>query len=153
MADGHGLRDHLRDVPWKDIFKLSDSAAAKEFCEWVQVGKDVYIPHLKYQVKPRSSPSFSQACAAAIVHRNQFFCLCQPNKSSKSKAKFRQASNTCKRNLEAAKFAYATKTKAFITSQKLGFKNFWRIANSVVNKAKSAIPTVSQWPIGVVFCT
>ena len=27
-ADSDGLHDHLRDVPWKDIFKLSASAAA-----------------------------------------------------------------------------------------------------------------------------
>ena len=37
------------------VFKLSASAAASEFCEWVQVGIDVYIPHCKYQVKPHSS--------------------------------------------------------------------------------------------------
>ena len=43
-----GLRDHLRDVPWEDIFKLKASAAASEFCKWVQVGIDVYIPHRKY---------------------------------------------------------------------------------------------------------
>ena len=36
-ADGDGLRDHLRDVPWEDSFKLSASAAASEFCEWFQV--------------------------------------------------------------------------------------------------------------------
>ena len=34
------------------IFKLSACAAASQFCEWVQVGIDVYIPHRKYQVKP-----------------------------------------------------------------------------------------------------
>ena len=28
-----GLRDHLIDVPWEDIFKLSASAAAGKFCE------------------------------------------------------------------------------------------------------------------------
>ena len=27
-ADRDGLCDHLRDVPWEDIFKLSSSAAA-----------------------------------------------------------------------------------------------------------------------------
>ena len=32
-ADWEGLRDHLRDVPWEDIFKLSGSAAASEFCQ------------------------------------------------------------------------------------------------------------------------
>ena len=42
-----GLCDHLRDVPWKDIFKLSASAAASEFCVWTQVGLDVYILHRK----------------------------------------------------------------------------------------------------------
>ena len=46
-VDWHGLRDHLRDVPWEDIFELSASAAS-EFCEWVKVGIDVYIPHCKY---------------------------------------------------------------------------------------------------------
>ena len=50
------LHDHLRDVPWEDIFKLSASAAASEFCEWVQVGITVYIPYCKYQVKPHSFP-------------------------------------------------------------------------------------------------
>ena len=70
----------------------SASAAASEFCEWVQVGIDVYIPHRKYQVKPHSSPWFSAACAEAIVQRNHFFHLYQQNKSSESKVKFRQAS-------------------------------------------------------------
>ena len=118
-ADWDGLRDHLRDVPWEDIFKLSASTAASEFCEWVQVGIDVYIPHRKYQVKPHSSPWFSAACAAAIVHRNHFFRLYQQNKSSGSK--FRQASNRCKRVLQAAKLAYATKTKESITSPELSY--------------------------------
>ena len=57
-AEWDGLCNHLRDVTWEDIFKLSASAAASELCEWVQVGIDVYIPHRKYQVKPHSSPWF-----------------------------------------------------------------------------------------------
>ena len=69
-ADWDDPRDHLRDVAWENIFNLGASAAASEFCEWVQIGIDVYIPHRKYQVKPHSSPWFSAACAAAIVHRN-----------------------------------------------------------------------------------
>ena len=80
-ADWDDLCDLLRDVQWQNIFKLSASAAASEFCEWVQVGIDVYIPHRKYQVKPHSSPWFSAACAAAIAHRNHFFRLYQKNKS------------------------------------------------------------------------
>ena len=136
----------MRDVPWEDIFKLSASAAASEFCEWVQVGIDVYIPHRKYQIKPHSSPWFSAACAAAIVHRNHFFCLYQSEKSSDSKVKFRLASNRCKRVPEAAKLAYANKTKESITSQKLGSRDFWRIAKSVFNKGKFAIPPLFNRP-------
>ena len=101
----------MKDVPWEDIVKLSASAAASEFCECVQVGTDVYIPHRKYQVQPRSSPWFSAACAAAIVHRNHSFRLYPREKSSDPKVKFRQASNRCKRVLEAAKLVYANKTK------------------------------------------
>ena len=40
-ADWVGLHDHLRDVPWEDIFKFNASAAASGFCEWVLVGIDV----------------------------------------------------------------------------------------------------------------
>ena len=58
-----------------------------------------------------------------------------------SKLKFRQASgNHCKRVLEAAKLAYANKARESVTSLKLGFRDFWRIANSALNKCKSAIP-------------
>ena len=69
----------------------------------------------------------------------------QQNKSSESKVKFRQA-NCCKRVLEAAKLAYATETKEYITSQKLGSQDFWQIANSVLNKSKPAIPPLFNSP-------
>ena len=54
-TDWDGLCDHLRDVPWEDIFKLSASAAASEFCEWFRL-ELMYISLIeKYQVKPHSS--------------------------------------------------------------------------------------------------
>ena len=90
-ADWDSLCDNLRDVPWKDIFKLT--SAASEFFEWVQVGIDVYIPHCDYQVRPHLSLWFSAACVAATVHGNYFFCLYQQNKSFESEVKFRQASH------------------------------------------------------------
>ena len=83
-ADWDGLCDHLRDVPWEDIFKLGASAAASKFCEWIQVGIYVITPVCKYQAKPHSSSWFSAARATAIVRRNHFFRLYQQNKSSES---------------------------------------------------------------------
>ena len=38
------------------------------------------------------------------------------------------------------------KTKEFITSQKLGSRDFWQIANSVLNKGKSVIPPLFNSP-------
>ena len=104
----------MKDVPRQNIFKLSASAAASVFFEWVQVGID--------------------------------FCLYQKGKSSESKVNFRQVSNHCKRVLQAAKLVYANKTKEPITSQKLGSWDFWEIANSVLNKGKSAIPPLFKGP-------
>ena len=114
---------HLRDVLWEDIFKLSASAAAGEFCEWVWVGTDLYISHRKYQVKPHSPPWFSASCAAAIVHKNHYFRLHQKDKSD-SKVKFRGASNCCKRVLKAAKLAYAKKQKSPLLLRNLALVTF-----------------------------
>ena len=79
-------------------------------------------------------------------NRNHFFRFYQKNKYSDSKVKFRQTNNCCKRVLEVAKLACANKTKESITSQKLGSRDFWRIANSVLNKDKYAIPPLFSGP-------
>ena len=78
-----------------------------------------------YQVKPRSSPWFSAACATAVVHRNLFFFFCTNRINLLS---IKQSSDRLvivpKRVLEAAKLAHANKTKESITSQKLGSPDF-----------------------------
>ena len=56
----------------KEIFRLSASAAATEFCEWVQVGIDVYIPLHKYQAKPHLSSWFS-----AAIFQQLFYSMAQ----------------------------------------------------------------------------
>ena len=109
----------------EDIFKLGASADASEFCEWVQVWIDIYVPHKKYQFQPHSSPWLLAACAVAIVYRNHFFRFYQKDKSFDSKVKFGQDSNRYKKVLEVAKLAYANKTIESITFQKLGSRYFW----------------------------
>ena len=66
------LCDHLRDVPWQNIFKLNASAAASELCKWFQVEIGPYIPHCMYQVL---------SLIISIVLENLFH-LNQQNKSS-----------------------------------------------------------------------
>ena len=70
----------------------------------------------------------------------------EKDKSCASRVNFRQASNRCKRVLEAAKPPYANKNKEFITSQKFGSCDSWQIANSVLKKGKSAIPPLFNRP-------
>ena len=42
-ADWDSLRDHLRDVPWEDIFKFSTSAAASDFVREFRWNWYIYI--------------------------------------------------------------------------------------------------------------
>ena len=51
----------------------------------------------------------------------------QQNKSSESKVKFKQASNRCKMVLEAAKLAYATKTKELSIPRNLALGTFGKL--------------------------
>ena len=74
-----------------------------------------------------------------------FFPFLPTELSFESKVKFRQASNHCKMVLKVAKHAYANKRNS-ITSQKLGFWDFWRINNSVLNKGKSVVPLLFTGP-------
>ena len=87
---------------------------------------------------------FSCLCYCHSSKKSLFSCVLE-RKTSDSKVKLRQASNRCKRVLEAVKLAYANNTKS-ITSEKLGSRDFWRIANSVLDKDKSAIPPLFNAP-------
>ena len=111
------------DDPWEVIFKLGASAAASEFCDWVQIEIDVYIPHRKYQVKPHSYPRFSAACAAAIVYRNQFFRLYQQNESSESKLSSDRLEIVSEEFLKLPNLYMLIKQKSII-SQKLDSQDF-----------------------------
>ena len=58
-ANWNGLDKHLREFSCEDILKLGASAVTSKFCEWLQIGIDVYIiPHRKDQAMPHSSPRF-----------------------------------------------------------------------------------------------
>ena len=111
------------DGPSEVIFKLGASAAASEFCDWVQIEIDVYIPHCKYQVKPHSYPRFSAACAAAIVYRNQFFRLYQQNESSESKLSSDRLEIVSEEFLKLPNLYMLIKQKSII-SQKLDSQDF-----------------------------
>ena len=86
---------------------------------------------------------FLAACAADIVHRNHFFRLYQQNKSSESKVKFRQASNHCKRILEAAKLAYANKQKSPSLPRNLALGTFGKLPIVFSKKVNLLYPLYS----------
>ena len=138
----------MRDVSWEDIFGLGASAAAIEFCEWVQVEIYVYIPHQKYQVKPQSSLWFSAACAAAILHRNHSFRLYQQSKSSESSDRLVMVIKGFL-NLPNLHMLIKQKRPSLLVTGLL--VNCY--ANSVLNKGKSQQSYISsfQRPGGVVF--
>ena len=96
-----GCHDYLRDVPWKDIFKLGEQ---------------------KISGQASGLHGFQLLVLLPQFMEITFFCLYQREKYSDSKANFGQAS--CKRVLEAVKLAYVNKAKESITSQKLGSHDY-----------------------------
>ena len=62
-ANWDGLGEHMRDVPWEDIFEPGVFAAATiGICQGIHAGIDVYVPCCKYQVNLLSFPWFPAAC-------------------------------------------------------------------------------------------
>ena len=141
FADQDGFCDYLRNVPWEDILNSVLLLLLVNY----EGGFRLELMYISLIVSIRSNLTHFYGFQLPvllpyIVHRNHFFRLYQQKKSSESKVKFRQTSCHCKRVLEAAKLAYAIKSKEIITSQKLGSWDFQGIANSLLNKGKSAIP-------------
>ena len=114
--------------------------------------KLMYIPHRQYQVKPHLSPWFSTACAAAIVHRNHFFCLYQQSKSLKSKVKFRQTSNYCKGFLKLPNLLMLVKQKSLSFPRNLAYGAFGKLLHKSVLNRDICNTTSIQGPRGIVFC-
>ena len=116
-AGWDGPRDHLRDVPWLDIFKHDATYASKKITEWVEIGIDCYIPDIKFQLKPHSSPWFTPSCAAVIVHRNHYFHQYHTNVTPENKKLFCDSRNHYKRALKDARSNYAETTRRSVASQ------------------------------------
>ena len=106
----------------------------------------IYILHRKYQVKPHSSPWFSTACAAAIVHRNHFFRLYQKSKSSKSKVMFRQTSNRCKGFLKLPNLLMLLKQKSLLLPRNLAYGAFGKLLHKGVLNRDICNTTTIQGP-------
>ena len=68
------------------------------------------------------------------------------NRINETNVKFRQASNSWKGVLKLPNLQMLIKQKKSIASQKLGSWDFWRIANIVYNKGKSAILPLFKEP-------
>ena len=115
IIDGKEINDNknnTENAPVEDIeifhwFLLKVSELHSVLCVWHRSYIfTVCTTSLAFINKHKTKPAFS----------NQFFRLYHKDKSSESKVKFRQASNCFKRVLDAAKLAYANKTKDSITS-------------------------------------
>ena len=89
--------------------------------------------HHKYYIKP---PWFSGACATAKADRNHFFCINLCLKLSSDRVVI-----VAKEFLNLPNMVILIKQES-ITYEKLGCHNFWRTANSVPSKGKTAFPHV-----------
>ena len=117
------------------------------------MGMDIYILSNTYKIKVESQLLHTPACTAAIAHGNPFF-------SSSSKSTFSwahrslsvfffgggvflwfcfEARNLYKRVLEDARHQYVDSADS-VATQRLVSRDFWGIANNVLNHNKFSIP-------------
>ena len=84
-----------------------------------------------------------------MVHRNHFFCLYQLNKSSESKVNFRQAIIVTEGFLKLPNLQMLIKQTSPSFPRNVALQTFGKlqIANSVLNKGKSAIPPLFNDPV------
>ena len=128
------------------FFKYRASKCTVLISEWITNGINIFVLHKKFQQKPHSQPWFSPACAAAIAHRNHYFHRYHKNPSPTTKSDYRIASNRCKYTLNNAKDQYSNMIKLRIEAENLDSREFWRIANRVMNLWKSSKPTLPNGP-------
>ena len=93
---------------------------------------------------PFISMVFSCFCCCHSAEKSPF-CLYQKDKFSETKVNFKQALNRWKRVLKLPNLHMLIKQES-ITSHKHDSPDFWRIANSVLNKGKSVIPPLFNGP-------
>ena len=113
-----------------------NSAAAGEFCEWVLVGTDVYILHRNMKSSLIHLHGFQLLVLLPLIIEITFFCtniIDLPHLKYNSD----RLVIVAKRLLQLPNLLMLIKQ---ITSQKPCSRDFWRIANSVLNKGKYVIP-------------
>ena len=116
----------MKDAPWEGIFKLVLLLLLMNLVS----GFRLELMYISLILSIRSNLTHLHSFQQLVFIEITFFVF--TNKINLLNLKFRQASNRYKRVLEAAKLAYATKTKESITSQNLGSREFWQITNSVL---------------------
>ena len=111
--------------------------------QFLYINFNVYILHRKYQVKFHSSLRFSAVYGAALVHRNHFF-ICTINLVNLKESSDRLVIVE-NRFLKMPNLHMLIKQKSPLLLRNLALVT-WRIANSVLNKGKSAIPPLFNGP-------
>ena len=124
----------------RDIFKFGASSATSEFCEWIQVG----MMYMSFIVSFRSSLTYLHGFQLLVLLPWFIEIIFFARTNRINLLNLKESSDRlviiAKGFLKLPNLHDAIKAKAFIICQKLGCLNFLQIANSVLNKGKSAIP-------------
>ena len=114
------------------------------FLSWFRLKFYVYILHSRYQINSHSSPRLLVACATATVHSNHFFVCTNRINFLNLRSNSGRLVIVTNWFLKLKKLVYTDEAKESFTSQKRNSRDFWRIANNVLNKSKSDIPPLSN---------
>ena len=144
-ATWNGLPYDLIEVPWEDVFKISACAAASEFVG----GFRLELMYISLIISIRSGLTHLRGFQLLVmlplfIEINFFFCTNRINPLNLKQSSDRLVI-IAKGFLNLPNQHMPIKQE-FITSQKLGFWNFYQIAYSVLKKGKSALSSLFNGP-------
>lgn len=94
----------------------------------MKVSIDAFIPSQQHQVKPQSSPCFSEASTVSTVQRNNYFQLYHDESSHHNIDPFVAARNKCKVVREGV--LSLLRTYFCFVSKNFGSRDYWRLSHS-----------------------
>ena len=139
-AQQTNISSFLLDFPWDSCFSSRDpNVVTPHITEILTSVMEAYVPSTVKTFSP-TKPWFDKACSRTVLSKERAHMSFQSSPSAVTHASFNSARNRCTSRLRKKKFTFI-KRKTEILNSSPTEKNFWSLANKILNNfCKSNFP-------------
>ena len=151
-AQRMNISSFLLDFPWDSCFLTRDpNVVTPHVTEILTSVIEAYVPSTVKTFSP-TKPWFDRACSRTVLSKERAHMSFQSSPSAVTHASFNSARNRCTSRLRKKKFSFI-KRKTEILNSSPTEKNFWSLANKILNNfCKSNFPPLIR-PDGSIACS